>query len=244
MTNLTPEALYLQLGQLLAEMPNFDEYPLSKETHLWLGRAFALLEQTQVTADASSFKEAVEKVVGPYTRKKVEGTGTMTAILYRALGRVELRVPAGLQGKFIPVGSPYDAFVAVGQVLSGATSDLFIVDPYADEKLLDHYALQTPEKVALRVLADQKSHKVSLKPAASTWISQFGTLRPLEVRLATAGWLHDRLIIVDKTVAFDLGQSFNCLAERSPTSLTWANPETAKEKIAHYETLWQSSGPL
>jgi hypothetical protein len=53
------------------------------------------------------------------------------AILYRALGRIELRVPAGLQGTFIPAASPYDAFVAVGQVLCSATGDLLIIDPYA-----------------------------------------------------------------------------------------------------------------
>jgi hypothetical protein len=58
---------------------------------------------------------------------------------------------------------------------------------------------------------------------------------------------HDESInchIIDKSVAFDLGQSFNALAERSPTSLIRSDPETASLKIAAYEDLWQSAQPL
>jgi hypothetical protein len=241
---LTPEALYIQLGELITEMPGFQEYPLSGETHRWVGRAFALLEQTGVTMDAGAFKVAAEKASGPDIRRRDEGVETIKIILYRALGRVELRAPATLQGTFVPVGSPYDALMKVGQVLSAAAADVLIIDPYADEKLLNSYALLAPEKIALRVLSDQKGHKQSLKPVAEAWIEQYGALRPLEVRLASPGVLHDRLIIIDRRLAFDLGQSFNALAKRSPTSLIRSDPETASLKIAAYEQLWETSQPL
>ena len=55
------------------------------------------------------------------------------------------------QGTFIPAGNAYDAYVAVGRALSSATVDVLIVDPYADAKLLQHYAVQTPENTALRL---------------------------------------------------------------------------------------------
>ena len=64
---------------------------------------------------------------------------------------MELRAPVATQGTFIPAGNAYDAYVAVGRALSSATVDVLIVDPYADAKLLQHYAVQTPENTALRL---------------------------------------------------------------------------------------------
>jgi hypothetical protein len=41
-----------------------------------------------------------------------------------------------LRGAFIAAGHGFDAFAAVGKALGTATADVFIVDPYADAKLL------------------------------------------------------------------------------------------------------------
>jgi hypothetical protein len=241
---LTPEALYMQLGQLIKEMPSFKEWPVSDEANHWLARAFSLLELTQVTVDASNFKQAIDQVNSPERLLKEAGATTVKLILFRALHRTERKVPVGLQGAFIAVGDAFDALIAVGKVLGGATGDVLIVDPYADAKLLDDYARQTPEGVSLRILADQRGHKPTLKPAAQAWLTQFKTLRPLDVRLAPAGQLHDRLIIVDGSTAYDVGQSFNALAARSPSSINRADAETGNLKIAAYESLWQSATPL
>ena len=73
MNSLTPEAVYTQLGQLIAQMPNFEEYPLSDATHRWLGQAFALLEQSGVTIDAGIFKNAALAISGPNTRDRTSG---------------------------------------------------------------------------------------------------------------------------------------------------------------------------
>jgi hypothetical protein len=69
------------------------------------------------------------------------------------------------------------------------------------------------------VLADTAEHKKTLGPAAQRWAQQFAKTRPpLEIRLAPAKTLHDRLIIK--------------LAERAPTSLVRADPETGALKIS------------
>jgi hypothetical protein len=44
--------------------------------------------------------------------------------------------PAELQGALIAVGHSLDAFAVVGKALCMATTDVFMVDPYADAKLL------------------------------------------------------------------------------------------------------------
>jgi hypothetical protein len=94
--------------------------------------------------------------------------GTILAIAHQALARAELHAPAELQGAFIAAGHSFDAFAAVSKALSAATTDVLIIDPYADAKLLTDYAVLAPDNVSVRVLAEA-THSNSLKPAAEHW---------------------------------------------------------------------------
>jgi hypothetical protein len=93
------------------------------------------------------------------------------------------------------------------------------------------------------VLADAKSLKPTLKPAAESWFKQFGATRPLEVRVAPRGTLHDRLILLDRGRVWLLGQSFNALATRSNTYLSKADAELAAMKVDAYEQIWGAANP-
>jgi hypothetical protein len=189
-----------------------------------------------------------------------------------------------VQGAFIAAGQSFDAFAAVGKVLSTAKSDVLMIDPYADATVLWDYAVAAPEQVSVRVLADaahpqpslkpaaerwmkqfgptrpltvaapeQVSVRVladaahpqpSLKPAAERWMKQFGPTRPLSVRLAAARTLHDRAILVDRTTAWTLGQSFKDLVARAHTTLSRLDREQGALKIAAYEDMWAAATPL
>lgn len=164
--------------------------------------------------------------------------GTILAIAHQALAKAELQAPAELQGAFIAAGNAFDAFAAVGKALGTATADVFIVDPYADAKVLTDYAVLAPESVSVRVLAG-KSYNKALKPAAEHCQQQM--TQPLEVRLGTPGSLHDRLILIDGKTVFVLGQSFKDLAARAHTSLVRMPPDAGKLKIEAYELMWSSA---
>jgi hypothetical protein len=167
--------------------------------------------------------------------------GTILAIAHQALARAELHAPAELQGAFIAAGHSFDAFAAVGMALGTATADVFIIDPYAEAKLLTDYALLAPETVSVRVLTEATYSK-SLKPAAEHWRQQMK--QPLEVRLGAPRTLHDRLILIDGKTAFVLGQSFKDLATRAHTSLVRMPPDAGKLKIEAYERMWSSATAL
>jgi hypothetical protein len=170
---------------------------------------------------------------------------TIASFVHQALAQVELIAPARVQGSFVAAGSTLDAYAAVGRVLGMAKTDVLMVDPYADVKAVTQYAVLAPDSVAVRILADAASHKATLKPAAEKWVQQFGQSRaPLEVRLAPAKTLHDRLIIVDGIDVWGLGQSFNKLAERAHTSLVRMDPETGALKVAAYSEMWQKATTL
>jgi hypothetical protein len=240
--SLSPEELYLQLGNLVAEMPELGSGPITAEVNMWLGRACALVEEGGDTVATSQLKVACQFLTGPTRDLNAQQIATL---VHTALAKAELNAPARVQGKFIAAGHTLDAYAAVGRVLGGAKTDVLMIDPYADMKIVTHYAVAAPNTVQVRILADTEYHKSTLKPAAEEWAQQFGQSRaPLEVRLAPARTLHDREIIVDGVDVFVLGQSFNALAQRAHTSIVRADAETAALKVAAYRDIWQNATTL
>ena len=239
--SLTPEALYLQLGSLVAEMPDLAHGPITPEMNQWLGRAAALVEETGDEANTIYLQVCAQNLD---TALRPQNAQAIAVLVNQALAKAELKAPAAVQGTFIVAGHTFDAFRAVGQVLGTAKADVLIVDPYADEKVLTDYAVLAPEQVNVRLLTDQASYKKTLKPAAEHWGQQFGSTRPLSVRLAAPRTLHDRAILVDHSTAWTLGQSFKALVTRSHTTLVRLDPEPGTLKIAAYEQMWNAAAPL
>jgi hypothetical protein len=241
--SLDPQSLYVQLGRLIemtpADLEKSDPMPLTSMQ--WLGKALALVEEANYTAEILSLRRAADVLRLGGGRETVE---VIMVALHTALAKAELRAPAAAQGAFIPAGNSFDAMAAVGKVMQTASQDVFVVDPYMDEKVLTDFAILTGEGVALRLLADQKGHRPTLAPAAARWAAQYRTTRALAVRLAPAGSLHDRLIVVDGTTAWVLTQSLNAFAARSPASIVRVDPETAALKILAYESMWTAAPPI
>lgn len=170
---------------------------------------------------------------------------TVATIVHSALARAELNAPATAQGAFIAAGDTLNAVAAVGKVLGRAKSDILMVDAFADQCIITDFAITAPEGVSLRILgANKEARKLALRPAAERWVTQFGNDRPIEVRVAPAAELHDRLILVDGTEAWITGQSFNGMAQRSHTSIEKSDPELAAMKVLAYEALWSGAQPL
>jgi hypothetical protein len=184
------------------------------------------------------------ELVSEYLVVRLEYADHVIQALHRSFAVAELAAPAAAQGAFIPVGNAFDALAAVGKVLLSATISLMIVDPYMNEKALTDFAVLAPEKVSLGLLADHKKVKPGLKPAAAAWTKQYTPQRPLEVRLAPAGTLHDRLIIVDAKEVWVLTQSFNAFAARAPATIVRTDDETAALKIAAYDAIWRAATPI
>jgi phospholipase D-like protein len=249
---MDPEALYLQLRQLVAEMPNLaGPGPITPEMHQWLGRCAALLvEQRKMDTDAAfalvdatGFTVCSDELTGPLREKLAY---RLVAILHRALARAELHAPVGARGAFIPVGAAFDAFQVIGKVLNEATKDVLIVDAYMNAIVLTDFAPLAPEGVAIRLLTDSSSTKPeTMRPPATRWVQQYGAARPLEVRLTAPRLLHDRLIIVDGGVrVWSLSQTLKDFAGRSPASVLRVADDIAAEKRHAYFQMWGSATPL
>ena len=242
--SLTPEQLYLQLGSLVAEMPDLASGPITPEMNLWLGRAAALVEATGDTFGKIALTNAAQSLAIAAARG--HNSQTIAAVVYQAFAKAELAAPAALQGTFIIAGHTFDAYAAVSKVLGTAATDLLMIDPYADAKILTRYAVSAPEQVSVRILADEAyCYQHSLRPAAELWVQQFGPTHPLSVWLAAPKTLHDRSILVDRATAWAVGQSFKDLAARSHMTLVrQQDPEATALAVAAFETMWNAATPL
>jgi len=237
---MTAEALYAELGHAIAAMPPFT-FPLSPDALRWLGRTTGLVQLALGNIMAINFDMAAENLATGAAGHHEE---TIKRIVYRALGAAELEAPIGAQGAFIPAGSVLEGFAAIGKVMKPAKSRVLLVDPYADLAAVNDYASLVDEGVGVQILADQANKKPSLKPAYEKWLEQYGTSRPLEVRLAPAKSLHDRVIIVDETAVWSLGQSLNAFAARSHTTIMRIDAETSALKILAYKSIWDLATSL
>ena len=211
------------------------------ETLKWLGQLNAVLSAMKRISDEVPLKVAVDRLV---RSRGTDGGEEIRTILYRSLAAAELAAPASEQGSFIAAGNELDAYAAISKVLASAKGDLLIVDPYMDGKALSDFMPGAAEGVTLRVMADEASVKPTLAPAIERWKAQFEGTRPLEVRLAPARSLHDRLIVVDEGEAWSLTQSLKDFAQRAHGSVLKADAETAALKIAAYIDHWNAARPI
>jgi len=237
------EALYRQLGQLVADMPNLDaKGDYTPEMFKWLGMASVLTSRILNQADKAILASAINHLSGPLRSINAH---QVTAIVYRALAMAEADAPAGLQGAFIPVGASFDVLQVISKVIGQAKSEVLIIDPYMDAKALTDFGVLAPVGVTLCLLSDSFSTKAEVViTAAERWIKQYGDSRPLFAHQTTPRALHDRLIIVDRSSVWSLTQSLKDFAGRSPASVVRIDGDVASMKLDAYRSIWEESKSL
>ena len=243
---MDPESLYVQLGQLVAEMPNFGGTGrIPPEANQWLGRAASLVAVTGNVVDHASITAASNALTSSEGSYREYWAQTIRATVYRALADAEAKAPTAARGGFIGIGAALDALQVVGQVFASAKQDILVIDPYVDSKLFTDFGPTASVGLPLRVLTDIfYSKREAMLPSVTRWNQQFGTSRPLEVRLTAPRALHDRLILVDGTRAWTLTQSLKDFANRSPALVQRVDPDLSAMKRDFYEQLWGTSTPL
>ena len=238
--NIDAEGLYRKLGRLIEVFPDLGIHPTPHSVHSWLGQACALVEMTGILGDNIFLATAINRL---NTAGWQSASHEITAIVFRAFAKAELNAPPSLAGVFIPVGNSFDAFSIIAKLLKSAKNEVFIIDPYLDEVILTEFLVSAPSEIKLRLMADKRNLKPSLKLASIKWIQQYGDQKPLVVRVAPVNALHDRMMIIDSAITWSLTQSFNGIAKRSPAEFIRTD-DTASLKITAYEEIWEQSKQL
>lgn len=245
-TLISVEALYRQLGSHMADPPDlqgFDaSWTLPASTIQWLGKAVALVQASGQLQLSVRIDNAVKQLVATYETEK--HAKDIMLVLTQLLFVLELQLPVGSQGAFVAAGASFDAYAALSKIVSGAKSEILIVDPYMDITAVTDVAVLARTGVRVRLLSDAGAVKQTLKPAADKWIQQYGPSKPLEARLAPARTLHDRLVIIDAAEAWILTQSLKDFAARSPATIQRADADLAAMKVHAFQAIWNAAVKL
>lgn len=85
--SITAEHLVLQLRNLVSEMPDLINDPITSETNRWLGRACMLVEMGGNLVNAATIKTACRYLLGANRSTNAQ---TVTTIVYETLAKAEL----------------------------------------------------------------------------------------------------------------------------------------------------------
>jgi hypothetical protein len=235
---ISAQSLYVQLGRMAENMPDLSD-PLGSAIVQWLGRAQTLINELD-SSEGLRFRNETDSLLNADLDRH-QYAARVGLIFFRALTTAELRAPAASQGAFIPAGNVFDAQVEIGKLLADAKQEVWIIDPYLDEKALTDFAILGPENIPVRLLADEAAYKPTLPSASQRWVQQYAGARPLETRLSPPRKLHDRLLVIDTKDIWILTQSLNAFAARAPASIVRADQEMAVLKLAAYQDIWNTS---
>ena len=137
--------------------------------------------------------------------------------VFEALGRGNL-LPQGM----FEAGSEFDAHIFVTRLIESAKKNIILIDPYSDSSTLEVLAKKN------------KDVKVQLICKATNWIkpteieiSKFNKQHK-DLTIKRSDNFHDRFLVIDGTVLYNLGSSINSLGRRLTTYTTRDPGEIAK----------------
>lgn len=233
------EAIYAQLRELAETEPDFEQP--SAELSRWLGRLHNAVVACGGGMDIASLQVKGDGLVGVLAKQNVHA---IRNILYRTLAKAEQKLPQAVQGGFIAAGDVFEALTVLASALETAKVRALFIDPYAGPEVLSKYAVMVPEGVQVDLLGAEGRIQKGLKPAAEAWVQQYGSKRPLRVRQVEKSLLHDRLLFIDDTDTWDISQSLNALAKRSPATIAKSRPDHAEMKVGAYAPLFEEAESL
>lgn len=130
---------------------------------------------------------------------------------------------------FISKGQVYTAFRTLQGIFQQARSAIIVIDPYVDEQVLDLIAAVHPS-IGVQVITEHV--KGNFKPAYNKLRQQRGNL---EVRVAAH--FHDRFIILDGAVCYQLGSSINHLGAKA-TVIDRKSDSVRDRILSQLASLW------
>lgn len=232
--------LYSELGALAASVPDFGDMN-NPQTAQWLGRAHAIIEEVLGDTHPDTISFVIASKFQANALMALDKGAELMIIVHRVLARLERLAPMAASSAFIGAGEQFTALSSLNRVISEAKCRVMFVDPYADANLLTDFAVAAAEGVNINILAGDGQVKPGLAPAVRAWKTQYGSTRPVELRTARRGEIHDRAIFVDDANAWSMGTSFNAVGKKSPTILQRIDTEVFTGKKAAYEAIWQTS---
>ena len=239
--NQTPEQQYTEIKTLVDSAPDLMTCDVQlPEIRQWLGRAYVAVEAISGLADAVKFSVSSDNLNSALRQMNVQA---IMGCVNRALSRAEAHLPTPNGNAFIQSGDLWRAFLSISSLFGQASRDLLVVDPYLEDSVLRDYADYLSDGASLRLLTTGVARKFALlQPALEKWNATH-TTRLVTLRVAPAGTIHDRVMVIDGSVAWIITQSLKDLGAKAPATVMRFDDMLTADKIAAYEKLWTQTQP-
>jgi hypothetical protein len=136
---------------------------------------------------------------------------------------------------FIAKGEVYTAHCALRAIFRQARRSIIIIDPYADETVLDHIA-KVDASIGVRLLTERIQG--DFLTAFSKLMLQRGNL---QVRKRSE--FHDRFILIDDEACYQIGSSINSLGNKA-TVVDRKGDEVRDRVLREFAKTWKDAQPI
>lgn len=140
-------------------------------------------------------------------------------------------------GKVYKSQQQYDFLRDLKEIILGAETEVFVVDPYFDGQAFETFLSPLGSECAIRILCSRYSSDVA------GHVSAFAAQHKANPELRSSRDLHDRLVIIDGSDCWIVGGSIKD-AGTKPTYLVPLQPSISPTKIGIYEALWREATPV
>ena len=234
-SEIKPEVLLQEVEDLRRNAPTPTEMVLALHAHdEWLGRVSSVCEHS---AKAVQCRISLNQLNSGITRAKLEAFHDLKVLLAQINRTLSLSL-TNVNSVGIPQGNPYTYFNELRKIVSLATIDLFVIDPYLDAEFVERYITQVNGDVTIKLLTTSSQWFKGLKPAASIFSTQNN--QKIEIRRTTG--LHDRCIFIDRSTCFNSGASFKDGAVNSPTIISQIT-DAFPTMLEMYDQKWEGAIP-
>ena len=228
--------LLLRLTELVESSPEITD-PVTQDQRQWLscvGAVFSLLKDPMWHIKLNSSMDPIGKSPATAAKQVVGYAYDVIEIL-----KLELELDDRSEiGSVYEPGNIYRYFADVKEVIAGATTEIFLIDPYFDGEIFDAYFGQVSSDVCVRLLVDR--YASDLKGYVERHIDTFGSQIKLRRNKKE---LHDRMLFIDAESCWFTGGSFKD-AGRKASYLIPFGAELTNLKSSIYGDIWDRSRDL
>ncbi len=227
--------LLLKLTETLENAPFFGDKPIldaASPQRQWLSKVGALLSRLSIEKKVL-FNYSFNTLVQYWRPAIIQIQGQILDAIEEIKLELELEDRTDIGSAYAP-GDVYRFFSDLKEVINSAESDVMIVDPYFNGEAFDAYLASASNDLNIKILADRYSKDINTYIEKHT--SQFQT----KIELRCSKELHDRIIFIDRDVAWIMGGSIKDAGKKATYLIPLQTPIVlAKKQI--YQGIWNNS---
>jgi len=156
----------------------------------------------------------------------------------KVIHELEIKYPPSERKQVYAPGEAYDFYNDFKAVVLSAKAHVFLIDPYVNEEVFDLYIKKLPKEVACKVLLGNTNNNLK------TVIQKLHSSPNHNVDVKTSKGMHDRVVFIDDSACWLIGQSIKDAAKKKPTYFVELPEELVHEKLSYYSSLWSGANSV